>query len=314
MTDGSFKVAECAGSIACTAASAAPLGGTIPMLNRQKLTELHVHARDLDPALHKGGHEVQALLQILLCANRIADQESMPLSAETSPVNEGMWHLLEGTTQVVSFCLTLLPADALVDSLVDERHGVVVVRRGQRVESQQQRLVSLGWVFRQRGLGVCTVVSYESSRPASQASYGLRGRKAERYEEMKVGEGSLGSRFSRISLAFFVDSFFRHRSTAAAAASSWNRSMMVVAVKSRSESARRPGRIVDCTLTADSLLLATQVLQSCRSPLQGLDAVDCQSRISRANESSSLGSVKCERLVAVVHTLLVLWGRVVGEA
>lgn len=49
---------------------------------------------------------------------------------------------------------------------------------------------------------------------------------------MKVGEGNLGSRFSRISFARLVDSFFRHRSTDAAAASSWNRSMMVVAVKS----------------------------------------------------------------------------------
>lgn len=73
---------------------------------------------------------------------------------------------------------------------------------------------------------------------------------------MKVGEGSLGSRVcelgkhcpevpggragaldkelptSRISLAFFCASFLRHRSTEAAAASSWNRSMMVVAVKS----------------------------------------------------------------------------------
>lgn len=49
---------------------------------------------------------------------------------------------------------------------------------------------------------------------------------------MKVGDGNFGSRFSRISLALFVESFLRQRSTEAAAASSWNRSMIVVAVKS----------------------------------------------------------------------------------
>jgi hypothetical protein len=49
---------------------------------------------------------------------------------------------------------------------------------------------------------------------------------------MKVGEGSLGSRCSSCSFAFFDASFLRHRSTDAAAASSVNRSMMVVAVKS----------------------------------------------------------------------------------
>lgn len=54
---------------------------------------------------------------------------------------------------------------------------------------------------------------------------------------MNVGEGNFGSRFSRISLARLVASFFKHRSTDAAAASSWNRSMIVVAVKSVTESA-----------------------------------------------------------------------------
>lgn len=49
---------------------------------------------------------------------------------------------------------------------------------------------------------------------------------------MNVGEGSFGSLLSSCSLAFFSASFLRHRSTEAAAASSWNRSMMVVAVKS----------------------------------------------------------------------------------
>ena len=49
---------------------------------------------------------------------------------------------------------------------------------------------------------------------------------------MNVGDGSLGSRFSKISLALLLASFLRQRSTEAAAASSWNRSMMVVAVKS----------------------------------------------------------------------------------
>lgn len=49
---------------------------------------------------------------------------------------------------------------------------------------------------------------------------------------MNVGDGSLGSRCSSCSFAFLVASFLRHRSTDAAAASSVNRSMMVVAVKS----------------------------------------------------------------------------------
>jgi len=49
---------------------------------------------------------------------------------------------------------------------------------------------------------------------------------------MKVGEGSLGSLCSSCSFAFLAANFFKHRSTDAAAASSVNRSMMVVAVKS----------------------------------------------------------------------------------
>jgi hypothetical protein len=49
---------------------------------------------------------------------------------------------------------------------------------------------------------------------------------------MKVGEGNLGSRCSNCSFAFLAASFLRHRSTDAAAASSVNRSMIVVAVKS----------------------------------------------------------------------------------
>jgi hypothetical protein len=49
---------------------------------------------------------------------------------------------------------------------------------------------------------------------------------------MKVGDGNLGSRFSKISFALLEASFLRQRSTEAAAASSWKRSMIVVAVKS----------------------------------------------------------------------------------
>ena len=98
-----------------------------------------------------------------------------------------------------------------------------------------------------------------------------RGRKAERYEDMNVGEGSLGSRVcadksasntpaitalaSMSSFAFFAARFFRHLSTDAAACSSWNRSRMVVAVKSAETHqpfALRERGLVDSPLTASS--------------------------------------------------------------
>lgn len=54
----------------------------------------------------------------------------------------------------MSLCLTLFPADALINSLIDERNGVVVIRSGQRVERQQERLIPLRWVLGQCRLGV----------------------------------------------------------------------------------------------------------------------------------------------------------------
>lgn len=84
---------------------------------------------------------------------------------------------------------------------------------------------------------------------------------------MKVGEGSLGSRVASMSLARREASFFKHLSTAAAAASSWKRSMIVQAVKSGISQQRN-----DACLTPDGLLITVETLEGRRSPLKSLDA------------------------------------------
>jgi hypothetical protein len=164
---------------------------------------------------------------------------------------------------------------------------------------------------------------------------------------MKVGEGSLGSRVcemgqrrpsipgrragvveippptSRISLAFFCASFLRHRSTDAAAASSWNRSIMVVAVKSGTVSAiSRAGST--SPLTPNGFLVPAEVLERRCTSLErfhaGMVSFDSSSYARRTSlmtmqePSSSLGVVKLERLVAIGHTLLVLGRAKVGVA
>jgi hypothetical protein len=85
---------------------------------------------------------------------------------------------------------------------------------------------------------------------------------------MKVGEGNLGSLCSSCSFAFFAASFLRHRSTDAAAASSVNRSMIVVAVKSDISLVHQ----LKGGHTTNSFLISAEVLQSGCSPLEGLDA------------------------------------------
>lgn len=129
---------------------------------------------------------------------------------------------------------------------------------------------------------------------------------------MNVGDGSLASRFSMISLALLVDSFLRQRSTAAAAASSWNRSMMVVAVKSVHISEYR---LISLTseLTPDSLLLTAQVLQSSCSPLESLDTGTRQLISVLPNPQHSLCTVESKGLVTIGDTLLVVWRCVIGE-
>jgi hypothetical protein len=85
---------------------------------------------------------------------------------------------------------------------------------------------------------------------------------------MKVGEGNLGSLCSSCSFAFLAASFLRHRSTDAAAASSVNRSMIVVAVKSTISLVHH----MKGGQTSYSLLISTEVFQSGCSPLESLDA------------------------------------------
>ena len=100
------------------------------------VAELHVHAGNLDPSLDKVGLELESLLEVLLGALRVADEE------------------LEGTPEVESLGLVVLGRDALLDGLVGERVGVDVVRRSQCVECLGQRLVTLRWVLRGGGLVV----------------------------------------------------------------------------------------------------------------------------------------------------------------
>jgi len=73
---------------------------------------------------------------------------------------------------------------------------------------------------------------------------------------MNVGEGNLGSLCSSCSFAFLAANFLRHRSTDAAAASSVNRSMIVVAVKSDVSLVHH---IIEGH-TTDSFLVSTKVL------------------------------------------------------
>jgi hypothetical protein len=48
-----------------------------------------------------------------------------------------MVDLLEGSPQVVCLSLSLLGADSLINSLIDERNGVAVVGGLQGIESQR---------------------------------------------------------------------------------------------------------------------------------------------------------------------------------
>lgn len=85
-----------------------------------------MHRSDLYPSLNEVRYKVQSLLQILLGALRIADEEP-ELSAPVQTNSGSSGYPLESSSHVVRLRLSLFPADPLIDRLVDKGYGVVVV-------------------------------------------------------------------------------------------------------------------------------------------------------------------------------------------
>jgi len=95
--------------------------------------------------------------------------------------------------------------------------------------------------------------------------------------------GNLGSRVFMISSAFFAEIFFNTRSTLSLALAFWNRSMIVVAVKSVRGQRKRTnegawlassrGSVSKLeSLTSESFFVPTEVLERGSTSVQRLDA------------------------------------------
>lgn len=142
VSDSGFKVAECSRLVVCC-----ELGFRYPGVAR---TKLHVHRGNLDPSLGELRPDVKRLLQVNLRTLAVANEESSVSSSRLY----GSGSSLESTPHGVRLGLALLPRDALLDRLLAELVGVRVVRSGDGVERQAERLVTLRRVLRESGLGV----------------------------------------------------------------------------------------------------------------------------------------------------------------
>lgn len=96
-----------------------------------------MNAGKFNPTLNELRAKRDRLLEVLLGSVAIVDEE------------------LERAAEVESLGLTLRPSDALLERLLGEREGVLVVAGFEGFEREEKRLVGLGSGLGERRGGIC---------------------------------------------------------------------------------------------------------------------------------------------------------------